>query len=439
MPFPAPLLRPVEGISPFLYLFGLLLVHVRDRRLSTSPRAAAKGPNDPAAVRRAPPDMRIVHTIEEELRDEERPRFVLDLGSGFGDRARLIAERLKCTVVAFEPNAEVSMQAAALTKSKQLSDAVWHVRCDVQLSVDAQDVIEGNLYDAVVVSNSFARRKGALAWAALALREGGVMVVEGDWKVYDVMRDDIGLELVRVCRGGTLESLEGGRRWLREKIANDDESLRSPEVSSLLDGIYNPRPYFLVCGRRTESQAPLTVRPRTMSAITFVPATARVRTNSTLFEKPAAHRLRDYQGRRLRVASVCILASNGRNQLDFGKVVIVSSSKRVGEWIIPAGGLEDGETPETAAVREASEESGAQGRVLGFLGSYEDLIKKSITQYYLVLVSEMMDDFAEKSNRRVALVDIEDAMRAVTNFGSKEALLQVKNKFGQASSRDTLL
>lgn len=41
------------------------------------------------------------------------------------------------------------------------------------------------------------------------------------------------------------------------------------------------------------------------------------------------------------------------------------------EWCLPKGHLEDGETPEDAAVREIEEETGIRGRIVGPLGTID--------------------------------------------------------------------
>ena len=44
------------------------------------------------------------------------------------------------------------------------------------------------------------------------------------------------------------------------------------------------------------------------------------------------------------------------------------AGKPEGLWALPKGGLDDGESPEQAALREVAEETGAHGRSLGKLG-----------------------------------------------------------------------
>jgi 8-oxo-dGTP pyrophosphatase MutT (NUDIX family) len=57
-------------------------------------------------------------------------------------------------------------------------------------------------------------------------------------------------------------------------------------------------------------------------------------------------------------------------QLDSGwhLAAIRPAGKPEGLWALPKGGLDDGESPEEAALREVAEETGARGRSLGKLG-----------------------------------------------------------------------
>jgi 8-oxo-dGTP pyrophosphatase MutT (NUDIX family) len=50
---------------------------------------------------------------------------------------------------------------------------------------------------------------------------------------------------------------------------------------------------------------------------------------------------------------------------------VIARLNRAGriEWCLPKGHLEEGETPEDAAVREIEEETGIRGQVLGCLGT----------------------------------------------------------------------
>jgi 8-oxo-dGTP pyrophosphatase MutT (NUDIX family) len=52
------------------------------------------------------------------------------------------------------------------------------------------------------------------------------------------------------------------------------------------------------------------------------------------------------------------------------RAAVIARRNRAGrvEWCLPKGHLEEGETPEQAAVREIAEETGIEGRVLSSLG-----------------------------------------------------------------------
>jgi len=49
-------------------------------------------------------------------------------------------------------------------------------------------------------------------------------------------------------------------------------------------------------------------------------------------------------------------------------ILLVTSKKEDGHWIFPKGHIEPGESPEEAALREASEEAGVDGELLGQAG-----------------------------------------------------------------------
>jgi 8-oxo-dGTP pyrophosphatase MutT (NUDIX family) len=55
------------------------------------------------------------------------------------------------------------------------------------------------------------------------------------------------------------------------------------------------------------------------------------------------------------------------------RAAVIARLNRAGrvEWCLPKGHLENGETPEEAAVREIAEETGIEGRVVGSLGTID--------------------------------------------------------------------
>ena len=51
--------------------------------------------------------------------------------------------------------------------------------------------------------------------------------------------------------------------------------------------------------------------------------------------------------------------------------LLVEASGRPGEWVLPKGHIEPGETPEEAAVREVQEEAGVRAEIIARAGDSE--------------------------------------------------------------------
>jgi 8-oxo-dGTP pyrophosphatase MutT (NUDIX family) len=56
---------------------------------------------------------------------------------------------------------------------------------------------------------------------------------------------------------------------------------------------------------------------------------------------------------------------------EFGEILL-QQRRDTGQWALPGGAQELGETPSECAVRECREETGVTARVVGFLGVYSD-------------------------------------------------------------------
>lgn len=55
-------------------------------------------------------------------------------------------------------------------------------------------------------------------------------------------------------------------------------------------------------------------------------------------------------------------------------MLLVTSSSRPEQWIVPGGGIEPEEDPSATAVREVVEEAGVVGRLHRRLGTFEDRV-----------------------------------------------------------------
>ncbi|XP_047488533.1 uncharacterized protein LOC125038917 [Penaeus chinensis] len=104
------------------------------------------------------------------------------------------------------------------------------------------------------------------------------------------------------------------------------------------------------------------------------------------------HRLVDEQGFIRRAACLCVDETES-------KVLLVSSKKDLCSWLVPGGGVEEGEEPAEAAVREAWEEAGVQGRVTRYLGVFETNHhsgrKKHRTAVFVVVVKQIHAQYPE--------------------------------------------
>ncbi|MDY0236093.1 MAG: NUDIX hydrolase [Gudongella sp.] len=80
----------------------------------------------------------------------------------------------------------------------------------------------------------------------------------------------------------------------------------------------------------------------------------------------------------------------------FGNTILLLK-KYNGDWVLPKGRLEKGESLESAALREVQEESGVKGQILVYIGEvnykYKNLRKNEIVyktvHWYLMKTSSM--------------------------------------------------
>ncbi|XP_022245377.1 diphosphoinositol polyphosphate phosphohydrolase 1-like isoform X2 [Limulus polyphemus] len=80
-------------------------------------------------------------------------------------------------------------------------------------------------------------------------------------------------------------------------------------------------------------------------------------------------------------------------------VLLVTSGRVPGQWIVPGGGLEPDEEPSIAAIREVMEEAGVRGTLGRFLGTFENSERKHRTSVYVLLVTEELEVWEESQSR----------------------------------------
>jgi 8-oxo-dGTP pyrophosphatase MutT (NUDIX family) len=96
--------------------------------------------------------------------------------------------------------------------------------------------------------------------------------------------------------------------------------------------------------------------------------------------------------------------------------VLLVTSRYTGEWVAPKGGIEPGETAEAAALREAEEEAGVRGRIVGHLGRFcYDLGSQSVAlEVFELEAVEELDHWPERLQRRRRWFTLSEALAEVS-------------------------
>src|SRR5689334_711017 len=101
------------------------------------------------------------------------------------------------------------------------------------------------------------------------------------------------------------------------------------------------------------------------------------------------------------------------------RVLLVTARRNPGNWIFPKGHVEAGERLQDAAVREADEEAGVDGEVVGPAGSIAfDLGSDSYRVHYFVLTTTDLGE--EREGRRFRWCRYKQAMRRLTFDETRE-------------------
>lgn len=93
----------------------------------------------------------------------------------------------------------------------------------------------------------------------------------------------------------------------------------------------------------------------------------------------------------------------------FGNTILLLK-KYNGDWVLPKGRLEEGESMKTAALREVREESGVKGEIMNYIGAvhynYKNLKRDELvskTVHWYLMKSNNMDC---KPLKREGFVDV---------------------------------
>jgi len=103
------------------------------------------------------------------------------------------------------------------------------------------------------------------------------------------------------------------------------------------------------------------------------------------------------------------------------RILLVTARRNPNNWIFPKGHVESGETLKAAAVREALEEAGIEGKVVGAAGrmSFEFGDNTYRVTYFVVRTTDAGE---EREGRRLRWLKYKQAMRRLTYEETRDLL-----------------
>jgi 8-oxo-dGTP pyrophosphatase MutT (NUDIX family) len=105
------------------------------------------------------------------------------------------------------------------------------------------------------------------------------------------------------------------------------------------------------------------------------------------------------------------------------RVLLVTAKRNPQSWIFPKGHIEKGETPEDAAIREAREEAGVMGKLIGPAGilEYAFLGAKARVEYFLAEFTR--ESGPPEDGRRRDWCELDEALERL-NYKNTRKLLK---------------
>lgn len=113
----------------------------------------------------------------------------------------------------------------------------------------------------------------------------------------------------------------------------------------------------------------------------------------------------------MREQAGCLPVRGRRSSIE----ILLVTSRYTSEWIAPKGTIEVGESPEATALREAEEEAGVRGQIVGYLGRFEYPRggQAAAVEVYELQVLEELEHWPECLQRRRRWFGLAEALREV--------------------------
>ncbi len=103
------------------------------------------------------------------------------------------------------------------------------------------------------------------------------------------------------------------------------------------------------------------------------------------------------------------------------RILLVTARRNPDNWIFPKGHVESGETLKAAALREAREEAGVEGKVVGAAGKMSfEFGDNTYRVYYFVV--QTADAGEEREGRRLRWLKYKQALRRLTYDETRDLL-----------------
>jgi 8-oxo-dGTP pyrophosphatase MutT (NUDIX family) len=107
-----------------------------------------------------------------------------------------------------------------------------------------------------------------------------------------------------------------------------------------------------------------------------------------------------------------------------GREYLLVEARRIrGQWVLPKGHIEPGETPEAAAAREVQEEAGVRAEVIARAGASEYAVDGESVRVVFFLM-RYLGDAARQEERALAWRPYEDALRLLSFDDTRRVLTQ---------------
>jgi 8-oxo-dGTP pyrophosphatase MutT (NUDIX family) len=103
--------------------------------------------------------------------------------------------------------------------------------------------------------------------------------------------------------------------------------------------------------------------------------------------------------------------------------LLVEARRNRGEWVLPKGHIEPGETPEAAAVREVQEEAGVRAAVIARTGESVYAVDGQPVRIVFFLM-QYQGEASHQEDRACAWRQYEDALRLLRFDDTRRVLME---------------